>query len=106
MSEIEFTYLTQADVRATGISMKMAVEAVEDAFRLHHQGDTIMPHKTVLDMGERERGRSNAMPSYVGGEYDAFGIKWLAMPSASSGWQGSPTTLACLGCRGQPASSF
>jgi len=78
MPEIEFLYLSQADVRATGVDMKMAVDAAEDAFRLHHQGKTNMPDKTVLDMGERERGRSNAMPSYVGGDYDAFGIKWLA----------------------------
>jgi len=78
MSEIEFLYLTQADVRATGVKMSVVMDAVEDSFRLHHQGKTILPYKTVLDMGERERGRSNAMPSYVGGEYDTFGIKWLA----------------------------
>ena len=78
MPEIEFLYLTQADVRATGVQMPVVMDAVEDSFRLHHQGKTILPYKTVLDMGERERGRSNAMPSYVGGEYDAFGIKWLA----------------------------
>jgi ornithine cyclodeaminase len=78
MTEIEFLYLTQADVLATGIAMPAAMEAVEDSFRLYHQGKTNLPYKTVLDMGERERGRSNAMPSYVGGEYDAFGIKWLA----------------------------
>jgi ornithine cyclodeaminase len=78
MPEIEFLYLTQADVRATGVSMQMALDAAEDAFRLHHQGKTIMPHKAVLDMGERERGRSNAMPAYVAGDYEAFGIKWLA----------------------------
>ncbi|MFC2030067.1 ornithine cyclodeaminase [Chloroflexota bacterium] len=78
MTEIEFLYLTQADVRATGIDMKMVMDAVEDSLRLHHQGQTNMPHKTVLDLGERERGRSNAMPAYVGGEYDVFGIKWIA----------------------------
>jgi len=78
MLDIEFLYLTQADVRSTGIQMPAVMDAVEDSFRLHHQGQTNLPYKTVLDMGERERGRSNAMPSYVGGEYDAFGIKWLA----------------------------
>jgi ornithine cyclodeaminase len=78
MNEIEFLYLTQADVRATGVDMQMTLEAVEASFRLHHQGQTILPHKTVLDMGERERGRSNAMPAYVGGDYEVFGIKWIA----------------------------
>jgi 2,3-diaminopropionate biosynthesis protein SbnB len=78
MKDIEFLYLTQADVRATGADMAMVMDAVEDSFRLHHQGKTNLPHKTVLDMGERERGRGNAMPAYVGGEYDVFGIKWIA----------------------------
>jgi ornithine cyclodeaminase len=78
MNEIEFLYLTQADVRATGVDMSMIMDAVEESFRLHHQGQTILPHKIVLDMGERERGRGNAMPAYAGGDYDVFGIKWLA----------------------------
>jgi 2,3-diaminopropionate biosynthesis protein SbnB len=78
MHDIEFLYLTQADVRATGIDMAMVMDAVEDAFRSYHQGQTILPHKVVLDMGERERGRGNAMPAYVGGDYNAFGIKWIA----------------------------
>jgi 2,3-diaminopropionate biosynthesis protein SbnB len=78
MQDIEFLYLTEADVRATGVDMAMVMDAVEDSFRLHYQGKTNLPHKTVLDMGERERGRGNAMPAYVGGEYDVFGIKWIA----------------------------
>jgi 2,3-diaminopropionate biosynthesis protein SbnB len=78
MDDIEFLYLTQADVRATGVDMAMVMDAVEDSFRLHHAGQTILPHKVVLDMGERERGRGNAMPAFVGGDYNAFGIKWIA----------------------------
>ena len=78
MGDIEFLYLNQADVRATGADMHLALKAVEESFRLHHQGKTILPYKTVLDMGERERGRGNAMPAYVGGDYEVFGIKWIA----------------------------
>ncbi|MEE8389775.1 MAG: ornithine cyclodeaminase family protein [Anaerolineae bacterium] len=112
MSDIEFLYLTQADVRATGMNMVMAMDAVEDSFRLHHQGQTNLPHKTVLDLGERERGRGNAMPAYVGGDYDAFGIKWIAgfpknpilhnLPRATGffilndSWKGIP--LAIMDC--------
>lgn len=112
MNDIEFLYLTQADVRATGIDMQLVMEAVEDSFRLHHQGKTILPHKTVLDMGERERGRGNAMPAYVGGEYEVFGIKWIAgfprnpiehdLPRATGffvlndSWKGIP--LAIMDC--------
>jgi 2,3-diaminopropionate biosynthesis protein SbnB len=78
MSDIEFIYLHQADVKATGIDMKMAMQAVEESFVHHHRGKVILPFKTVLDMGERERGRCNAMPAYIGGDYDVFGIKWIA----------------------------
>jgi ornithine cyclodeaminase len=58
--------------------MESAMSVVEEAFRLHHDGKTILPYKTVVDLGERERGRGNAMPGYVGGSYDAMGIKWIA----------------------------
>lgn len=78
MTDIEFLYLNQTDIEATGVSMETALEAVEDAFRLHHRGQVNLPYKTVLDLGERERGRGNAMPAYVGGDYDVFGIKWIA----------------------------
>ena len=85
MPDIEFLYLNQADIRKTGFHMAMAMEAVEDAFRLHHQGKTILPTKTVLDLGERERGRGNAMPAFVGGDYEVLGIKWI------SGFPKNPT---------------
>lgn len=112
VKDIEFLYLTQAEVRATGIGMAMVMDAVEDSFRLHHRGQTNLPHKTVLDLGERERGRGNAMPAYVGGEYDVFGIKWIAgfpqnpirhgLPRATGffilndSWRGIP--LAVMDC--------
>jgi 2,3-diaminopropionate biosynthesis protein SbnB len=112
MGDIEFLYLSQEAVRATGVNMATALEAVEDAFRLHHQGQVNLPYKTVLDLGERERGRGNAMPAYVGGAYDVFGIKWIAgfpknpqdynLPRATGlfilndAWKGVP--LAILDC--------
>ena len=79
-----FLYLSQQDVRDTGADMPLALAAVEDAFKLHHRGQVLLPHKTVLDMDERKRGRGNAMPGYVGGDYHAFGIKWIA------GFPGNP----------------
>jgi ornithine cyclodeaminase len=81
---ISFLYLSQKDVRDTGVDMSTALAAVEDAFKLHHRGEVVLPHKVVLDMDERKRGRGNAMPGYVGGEYHTFGIKWIA------GFPGNP----------------
>lgn len=76
--EVEFLYLTQADVRAAGLTMPLTLEVVERTLALHEQGQVNMPHKTVLDLGERERGRVNAMPAYVGGDIDVCGIKWIS----------------------------
>lgn len=78
MKDIEFLYLTMQDVIATGVDMAVAIESVEDAFRHFVAGNTILPYKTVVDLGEIERGRGNAMPGYVGGDYEALGIKWIA----------------------------
>jgi ornithine cyclodeaminase len=78
VKDIEFIYLNQRDVIATGVDMGDAIAAVEDAFRHHMAGKTILPYKTVVDLGEIERGRGNAMPGYVGGDYEALGIKWIA----------------------------
>ncbi|MEM4724452.1 MAG: ornithine cyclodeaminase family protein [Candidatus Hadarchaeum sp.] len=112
MSDVEFLYLNQADVRNTGLDMAMVLDAVEESFRLHHQGKAILPPKVVLDLDERERGRGNAMPAYVGGDYDVFGIKWIAgfpknpirygLPRATAlfilndSWNGVP--LAVMDC--------
>jgi len=63
-------------------------------------------------MNEHERGRGNAMPSYVAGSYEVFGIKWIAgfpknpvrfgLPRATGlyilndSWKGIP--LAVMDC--------
>ncbi|HJX23573.1 MAG TPA: ornithine cyclodeaminase [Candidatus Bathyarchaeia archaeon] len=76
---IEFLYLSQEEVKAAGgADMKMVVEAVESVFRAHAEGKVITPPKTVLDLDEKNRGRINSMPSYVGGDLDVCGIKWIA----------------------------
>ena len=83
MSDIEFIYLHQADVKATGIDMKMAMQAVEESFVHHHRGKVILPFKTVLDMGERRI--SAEITTYL----------------ESSGLLGFPKTPSVLDCRGE-----
>ena len=73
-----FLYLTQEEVIGTGFDMKQALEVVEKCLKLHAESKTVLPSKVVLDLDERERGRINAMPGYLGGEYDVCGIKWIA----------------------------
>jgi ornithine cyclodeaminase len=78
MIKNEFIYLTQEEVIATGIGMERVLEIVESVLGLHGSGEVNLPSKVILDMGEKEHGRINDMPAYVGGEFDMCGIKWIA----------------------------
>ena len=77
-TDVKFVYLTQKDVVAAGLNMKLTLETIERVFKLHAEGKVILPYKTVLDLDEKKRGRINAMPAYVDGDIDRCGIKWIA----------------------------
>jgi ornithine cyclodeaminase len=82
MKKAEFLYLSQEDViTAGGLNMGKCIEAVEEALACHARGDIILPSKTVVRWGDAEteatKGRVNAMPSYLGGRVNKFGIKWI-----------------------------
>jgi ornithine cyclodeaminase/alanine dehydrogenase-like protein (mu-crystallin family) len=77
---IEFTYLSQEDVIAAGgLDMRMAIDAIEKAFRLLNEGKVVVPNKILMDLppGERERGRMNGLAAYIGGGWEVAGIKWI-----------------------------
>ena len=94
--DVEFIYLTQREVLEAGLNMKMAVEICEETCRLHGLGQVVLPHKTVLDLGEKERGRINSLPAYVGGRFDACGIKWIASFPKNPVERGLPRATALL----------
>ena len=77
-SRTNFLYLSQEDVLDTGIDMNKTIEIVEKVLSLHDENQVNLPSKVILDLGERERGRINAMPAYVGGEFEICGIKWIS----------------------------
>ncbi|RPJ05626.1 MAG: ornithine cyclodeaminase, partial [Deltaproteobacteria bacterium] len=77
-SKVEFLYLSQEDVRATGVTMSEVIRSVEMVLAYHDEGKVNLPSKVILDLNERERGRINAMPAYVGGEIEICGMKWIA----------------------------
>lgn len=84
-AKVEFLYLAQEDVIAAGgLEMAGTLQAVEQSFRLHGLGQTILPPKPVLRWGgpetEETTGRIMAMPAYLGGDLRIAGIKWI--PSA------------------------
>lgn len=62
--------------------MKAVINDVERAYVLTEAGDVLVPGKCVMRWGktpedENVFGRINAMPGYIGGEYDMAGIKWI-----------------------------
>lgn len=78
----ELLYLSQEDVIACGgMSMKQAIEDLEEVFRLFDAGDCILPGKIVMKRPEANSeeisGRINAMPAFVGGKFNMAGIKWI-----------------------------
>lgn len=74
---VEFLYLKQEEVIDLGIGMEEIVNTVDEVFSLYDKGDINLPDKVVLDLGEKERGRINGLPAYVGGDYDVCGMKWI-----------------------------
>lgn len=68
--------------RCGTVDMAAVIRDVEQVYRLTDKGDIIAPGKCVMRWGqtvedENTMGRINAMPGYIGGEYDMAGIKWI-----------------------------
>jgi ornithine cyclodeaminase len=82
--QYEIVYLSQSDVEAAGLNMELALQGVETVLAMHGRDEVNLPSKVILDMDERRRGRINAMPGYIGGEFHICGIKWIA------GFPGNP----------------
>jgi ornithine cyclodeaminase len=84
---VSFIYLSQEEcIEAGGLDMDGTLEAVQKSFELHGNDDVIQPPKPVIRWGgpetEETRGRIMTMPSYLGGDIDVAGMKWIpSMPS-------------------------
>jgi len=92
----EFIYLSQEDVINTDVDMPKILNVIEEVLSLHERDKVILPSKVVLDLGERERGRINAMPAYIGGNYEICGIKWIAGFPPNPGKYGIPRAHALI----------
>ena len=83
MSKAEVLFLNNKAMERLGVGdMLAAIADVEQVYRLNDSGDVIAPGKCVLRWGqtvedENVMGRINAMPGYIGGDYDMAGIKWI-----------------------------
>ena len=56
-SKVEFIYLSQEDVRATGIDMPKVIGIVEKVLALHDEGKVNLPSKVIFDLGETGEGQ-------------------------------------------------
>ncbi|MCF8568544.1 hypothetical protein LLE49_27885 [Alicyclobacillus tolerans] len=101
MNDYEITFLSQSDVRqASGFDMNQAIHVMERVFALHDSGDYVLPNKTVLRWGDNESetviGRINSMPGYIGGEFNACGIKWISSSPQNPFKRGLPRAAGLI----------
>jgi ornithine cyclodeaminase/alanine dehydrogenase len=75
VSQQQLLYLSQADVEATGVTMREIIDALENAFREHAKGNVEMPAKPGVH--SRPDAFIHAMPAYVPA-LRAIGIKWVS----------------------------
>lgn len=79
----EILFLNNKQMHELGAGdMTAVMKDVERAYILTENGDVITPGKLAMRWGstpedENVLGRINAMPGYIGGEYDMAGIKWI-----------------------------
>jgi N-[(2S)-2-amino-2-carboxyethyl]-L-glutamate dehydrogenase len=99
--KVGFIYLSQEDcIAAGGLDMDGTIEAIEKSFELHGRGDVIQPSKPVIRWGgpetEETRGRIMTMPSYLGGELDVAGMKWIPSMPENPKKLGQPRASAII----------
>ena len=76
-------FLNNKAMRELGAEdLPAVIHDVERAYQLVDEGDCIAPGKCVMRWGktpedENIYGRINAMPGFLGGEYNMAGIKWI-----------------------------
>lgn len=81
--EHNIMFLNNKAMEKTGVlDMTAAIADVKNAYMLDRNADVINPGKCVLRWGqtiedENVLGRINAMPGYIGGDYNMAGIKWI-----------------------------
>lgn len=83
---IELRYLSRADALKAGAGdWQRALADVRAATRLLHAGAAGMVAESVMPLGADPRENAYGLPAYVGGDYDAVGLKWAVHRAAPLG---------------------
>ncbi|WP_179151829.1 ornithine cyclodeaminase family protein [Oceanobacillus senegalensis] len=98
---VGFLYLSQEDcIKAGGLDMNGTLQAIQKSFELHGKQDVVQPPKPVIRWGgpetEETRGRIMTMPSYLGGELDVAGMKWIPSMPQNPKKLGQPRASAII----------
>ncbi|MFF7633330.1 2,3-diaminopropionate biosynthesis protein SbnB [Kitasatospora sp. NPDC008050] len=57
---------------------EQVIELIEEAYRVHGEGDTVNPPSYFLRFPDRPTSRIIALPASIGGRTQADGIKWIS----------------------------
>lgn len=97
-----FIYLNQnAVVESGGFDLDLVFSAVEEGFRIHGEGNYVMPPKTNLRKGppgspQAEQGLIMSMPGYLGAPLDVVGVKWVLGMTENPVKYGLPRSSAMI----------
>jgi ornithine cyclodeaminase len=83
---LSLRYLSRVDALAAGAGdWRLALADVRAATALLKQGKAGMVAESVLPMGADPREKAYGLPAFVGGDYDAAGLKWAVHRAAPLG---------------------
>ena len=79
MNESELLLLSANQVKSIVSGQeKELVSLVREAYLLHSQNKSVLPNSVFLTFPDLERERIIGLPAYIGGSFDAAGLKWIS----------------------------